>query len=631
MRQRGFTLLEMTIVILIIGLLIGMAAPVLNDMANRSRNEATVGHLDLIEAAMAVFAQRNGRLPCPGAPDASTVGNERATCATAATAVGIVPFRTLGLSEDLARDGYRNMITYVVAPQYAATSDAASFCGVLNASLTVNDADGVPVTDEMVAFALVSHGENGAGAYVLSGMTQIDLTSGSGVSPSAFENENADLDAILVLTGDIAEGATNGPYDDSLRIATQDGIGALMRDEGCDGDTDSVTNLELIEDALVRFLRRNGRLPCPGAPNATPLGFERATCTTNNTLEGVVPFRTLGLPENNAKDGFGHYLTYRVAANYPALASATNSIVNFCGVNAANAASTLTVNDENGTSVTPDPIAVVVLSHGANGFGFYQVPANSRYSSGGGDAQEDENADGDTTFIEGTRAVDGYDDILGWWTAEELALLANPGEGCDFRDTTDDNLSLVQAALVEYLRRNGELPCPAQPQDYDPDAGDPLGIARTTCNNTTDDGVVPFRTLGLPQATAYDGYGRLFSYHVDEDYTVTGDIATFCAETSHAVEVVDYNGSDVVPSFTDTPIVYVLVSHGQNGFGHFEQGQSNRVGANTGTPDEDENADSDEDFVDSPEIASGTNDGYDDETRWETRDAMAQATGNPCP
>ena len=235
------------------------------------------------------------------------------------------------------------------------------------------------------------------------------------------------------------------------------------------------------------------------------------------------------------------------------------------------------------------------------------------------------------TFIDMAPVANGYDDVVGWWTADKLGLLANPGEGCDLRDTTDENLAKIEVALVNYLRQNGSLPCPAQPEDFDP-LGDPLGIAPASCSGSGDDGVVPFRTLGLAQGIAQDGFARLFTYHVDLAYTDTvgADLVEFCAENNDDIEVTDLNGEDVV-DFGDTPIVYVLVSHGQNGYGHYEAGSANQVDANDGTPFEDENADDDGDYVDAPLLASGVNAGFDDEVRWQTRDNMAAAAGNPCP
>ena len=436
---------------------------------------------------------------------------------------------------------------------------------------------------------------------------------------------------MFVDTGTIDEDATNGPFDDRLRWVTHDDMGALLRDEGCDGDTDTAANLDVLGDALGRFLRDNGRLPCPAAPNGSPLGFERASCTSNATLEGVVPFRTLGVAESVALDGYGRYLTYRVAENYPALATSDN-LADYCAVDPDDGDSSLLVVDTGGTAVTSSAITVAIVSHGDNSFGFYQVPANSRFSASSGDAFEDENADGDIGFVDDTKIDGGYDDVVSWWTRDGLALIANPLDGCELGldEITEDNMNQIEATIAVFLQRNGRIPCPARPQD-----DSPLGVEYTTgsCNGNDEVGIVPFRTLGLPLELAQDGYGRLMTYHVTFEYTETADLADFCAETeSGEIEVEDENGDDVVDDYSATPLVYVLISHGANGFGHYAAGSSNPVNDTAGTAWEDENADEDGDFVDAPfqETDDESNIGYDDLTRWRTRDIIAGLAGG-CP
>lgn len=83
-------------------------------------------------------------------------------------------------------------------------------------------------------------------------------------------------------------------------------------------------------DALSAYAQHYNRLPCPSDPNAN-LGKERnnGQCIDNSNLlnmytttEGVLPWKELGIPESDARDGWGHYFTYKPA---PALTVQTYS------------------------------------------------------------------------------------------------------------------------------------------------------------------------------------------------------------------------------------------------------------------------------------------------------------------
>lgn len=129
-RQRGFTLAELAIGFLIIGLLLAGAFMPLSSQIEVRNTADTRRTMDQIKEALIGFAQSNGRLPCParGATAAGTTdsswgaaiaaGVEQYNTATKSCyiALGVVPWSTLGITET---DAWGRRMTYRVAPAFA--------------------------------------------------------------------------------------------------------------------------------------------------------------------------------------------------------------------------------------------------------------------------------------------------------------------------------------------------------------------------------------------------------------------------------------------------------------------------------------------------------------------------------
>ena len=101
--QLGFTLVELTIVMLVVAILLaGFLMPLSLQMDLR-RYADTKKTMDQINEALIGFVLVNGRLPCPANPaiadGANNAGVERAACATAASKVGVIPWVTLNVAE----------------------------------------------------------------------------------------------------------------------------------------------------------------------------------------------------------------------------------------------------------------------------------------------------------------------------------------------------------------------------------------------------------------------------------------------------------------------------------------------------------------------------------------------------
>ncbi|MGI9271354.1 MAG: type II secretion system protein [Woeseiaceae bacterium] len=107
-KQRGFSLIELSIVLLIMGLVLGGLAMPLAVQRENSRIKDGQSQLQTIRAAAEGFAIVNGFLPCPATPASS--GAASPTAGGCTTQHGFVPSTTLNL------DGARNADNLLLDP-----------------------------------------------------------------------------------------------------------------------------------------------------------------------------------------------------------------------------------------------------------------------------------------------------------------------------------------------------------------------------------------------------------------------------------------------------------------------------------------------------------------------------------
>lgn len=135
-KQSGFTLIEVAVVLVIIGLLVGSFIGTFGDRIETTRRNNTLKQLEEIKTALLGFAAAEGRLPCPANPlsngEEAPVGgpdplNFFAQCVSRH---GFVPGSTLGLNgpynrDSLLIDSWASPIRYSVtgANSYAFVKD----------------------------------------------------------------------------------------------------------------------------------------------------------------------------------------------------------------------------------------------------------------------------------------------------------------------------------------------------------------------------------------------------------------------------------------------------------------------------------------------------------------------------
>lgn len=255
--------------------------------------------------------------------------------------------------------------------------------------------------------------------------------------------------------------------------------------------------LERISDSMAYFVQNYGRLPCPAAanPGTEPFGAPinsgtNGTGVTNscgttipNNFIGIIPFRALGLDEDNAKDAYGNFITYAVSpvlagltligatapgevhevcrtrlwmeempAGSGAWSNRNKRKAQICCVRPHNnsdvkiwdrLSSTNSVftgrHDESGSlydDADADPpvatpanienrlIAYALVSHGENGDGAFIRGGGQNPVTVSATAQESENRDGDLEFVSTTysktRDNNYFDDVILWKTNDQL-------------------------------------------------------------------------------------------------------------------------------------------------------------------------------------------------------------------
>ena len=121
LRQSGFTLVEIAIVLLIVTILLGYTVALFPHQQQLKQYRALNLEMDRVMEAIIGFAQVNGRLPCPSL--ATGAGNENNNASGCGGYGGFVPANTLGLdgrlNEDLLLiDPWGNPYRYYVTDVY---------------------------------------------------------------------------------------------------------------------------------------------------------------------------------------------------------------------------------------------------------------------------------------------------------------------------------------------------------------------------------------------------------------------------------------------------------------------------------------------------------------------------------
>lgn len=134
-KEDGFSLIELSVVLIIIGLLMGAAASLVEPYITAYRYNTTKAKMEKVMDALALYTQTNYDVPCPadpvptggepfGTPRGSGADGTDTNVACMINSAdnyvprGIVPFKVLGLSEDQVRDAWGSYFTYAIPAQF---------------------------------------------------------------------------------------------------------------------------------------------------------------------------------------------------------------------------------------------------------------------------------------------------------------------------------------------------------------------------------------------------------------------------------------------------------------------------------------------------------------------------------
>ena len=180
-QQGGFTLAELAITVVIMGLLLGGLIGPISRQVDQGRISETRKLLEIAREALLGYAVINKTLPCP---DTTGDGLAEATCPTAATQVGNLPWATLGLPE---ADSWGTRFRYGVSPGFTTTIALTSV-----GALSVNQRGGTKTISSLAggaapaaAAVILSFGKNGYGGTMADG-------SAAGIARAAVPATNVD-------------------------------------------------------------------------------------------------------------------------------------------------------------------------------------------------------------------------------------------------------------------------------------------------------------------------------------------------------------------------------------------------------------------------------------------------------
>lgn len=239
-KQSGFTLIELAIVLVIVGVLIGSFIGTLGARIDTTRRAETAEDLDRIKTALLGYAYSTGAgshyLPCPCTANCDTNGGLNpgqenrggGGACTAVTAVGYLPWGTLGLKPG---DSWNTLYSYWVDPDFSDSATAFVLADTGSGQVRTRSPNGAntPLVAGNVVAVVYSHGKNTYGGLSVAGDALPAIP-----AANVDEINNTDNNSEFVSRIPTGPDATTagGEFDDIVLWITDYEIKARMIDAG---------------------------------------------------------------------------------------------------------------------------------------------------------------------------------------------------------------------------------------------------------------------------------------------------------------------------------------------------------------------------------------------------------------
>ena len=177
--NKGFTLIEMSIVLFIVALLLGGLLPTVSSQIEQQRRNETRKQLDEIQQALFGFAMSKGYLPCPAKSASDGTEDRTGGICTLNKRFGFLPWTELGVKKT---DSWERLFIYSATPAYTNSTTPFSLSTSPDITIKTRDASGtlVPLSNANAIPAVVlSHGPNGIFGTTENGILLTSTSPGS--------------------------------------------------------------------------------------------------------------------------------------------------------------------------------------------------------------------------------------------------------------------------------------------------------------------------------------------------------------------------------------------------------------------------------------------------------------------